>query len=282
MSNTYNLFSSTPFKKSLTPEEQNEYFELLKSGDSKAQEIIFQNNLGLVSYVINKYYNSFDEETKKDLFSVGCLELWKAIQKFKVEFGNQFSTYAVPSISGSIKRYIRENNSIHIPRSVKDLSVSILNIQKEYSDTNSEEQLSIQELAKILNSSEEKIIDAILVNKPILSLSAPIYEKDGSEILISEQVADQDFVIYENLEKNEVYNDLIKALNKLPQKTSQIILLSFGFDGKKRSQSEVAKILNISQSYVSKIQTAALKELRNILPEYIKEEYEIKKYKFNK
>lgn len=271
-----NLYNTNCFKVPLSNKEQKSYFQLASQGDEQAKKIILEHNFKLITLVINRHFHDFDEESKKELFSVGCLELWRCIQNFDISLDTKFSTYAIPSITGCIKRYLRDNKQIHIPRKILSLATNILNLENE-----STHQLSTLELAETLDVSEEEINLAKACNQQPLSLNQPINQPDGNEIFIEEAIADQNFVIYENIEKKELYEDLMKTLNKLPEKQQSAIILLFGLNCEKRKQKDVGEILNLSQSQVSYLKTSALKLLKKHLPKYIKEEYE-KKYIISK
>lgn len=274
----YNLLNSSYLKEALPKEKQHKYFILANQGDQHAKEILLEHNLRLVSYLIHRYYQDFDEENKKELFSVGCLELWRCIEKFNINLKNEFSTYAIPSILGSIKRYLRENKQLHIPRSLLDLSTDILNFEKEQNNI----QISTYELSKIFKVNEEDIILAKNANQPVQSLHSPIIESDNSKVTLGETIEDQEFEIYKNLEKKELYQEIIQTLDKLPDKQKKAIILLFGLDGKERKQEEVGKILNVTQATVSRMKKSALKKLKTLLPNYIQEEYNQKTYYISK
>lgn len=266
------LFLGNELKQKLTTEEQNKYLQLAQSGDNQAKEKILEHNLRLVTYVINCYYKDLDEETKKELFSVGCLQLWKIIQKFNIECKNEFSTYAIPSIYGSMRNYIRDNNLIHIPKNVKELFTKITHIQNEYTNNNNREQLTVDKLSKITGESEKNINLAYRANQ----ITQTLCWINDDQKLIEKRISNHDVLLYEKLEQNEIYNDLIKSINKLSKNQRITIILLFGLDGQTRSQKEISEILNISQSRVSKLKKTAIKNLQKLIPQYIQEEYKSK------
>lgn len=265
------------FKEPLSREQQKKYFLRANQGDENAKEIILEHNLKLINYVINHYYYNFDEDLKKEFFSVGCVELWKCIQNFNVNLKTEFSTYAIPSIYGGIKRYLRNNKQIHIPRKISTLATDILNLENE-----NNKQFSDSELANLFKASIEDINLAKTCNLPLLSINQPLNNLNTNKTYIQDVISDQDFLIYENLEKKEIYKELMKTINKLPEKQKKAIILLFGFDGHERKQEEVAKILNVTQSTISRIKNEALKKLKQLLPDYIKEEYNQKTYYISK
>lgn len=266
------LFFGIKLKQKLTAEEQNKYLQLAQAGNNYAKEKILDHNLRLVAYVINCYYKDLDEETQKELFSVGCLELWKIIHKFNVGCKNEFSTYAIPSVYGSMKNYIRDNNLIHIPKNIKELFTKITKIQNEYSNNNNVEELTIDTLSKITGESKKNIILAYRSHQ----ITQTLYSINDEQKFTEEKISNHDVLIYEKLEQKEIYNDLIKSLNKLSQNQRITLILLFGLDGQPRSQKEVSKLLNISQARVSKIKKAAFNKLQQLIPEYIQEEYKQK------
>lgn len=266
------LYLEVELKQKLTPKEQNKYLQLAQSGDNKAKEKILEHNFRLVTYVINRYYKDLDEETKKELFSVGCLELWKIIQKFDIESRNEFSTYAIPSIYGSMRNYVRDNNLIHIPKNIKELFTKITHIQNEYSNNNNGEELTINSLSKITGESEKNIILAYHANQ----IAQSLYFDNDDKNLTKDRISNDDILIYETIEQNEIYNELRKSINKLSKNQKITIVLLFGLDGQFRNQKEISQLLNISESRVSKLKKTAIKNLQQLIPQYIKDEYSSK------
>ena len=249
-------FNGEAFDKKLSNNENKKYIELAQQGDKQAKEIIVKHNLCLITSLINKYYKGFDEEIKTELFSVGCLGLWKAITYFDLSFNTEFSTYAVPMILGEIKRFIRNNNILHIPQNIQQLSKDITNIQKKYSDSY---QLSYGEIAKILNIDENEVILAINSKLPVQSFQASknLSQNDSEDISLENNIQDNNFVIYENIERKELYKDILNTLNNLTENEKTIIKLFFGIGCKPKTQIEIAKILKTSQPQVSKTKTKA-------------------------
>jgi len=276
---SFNLFGETVLESALSNDKQNEYFVLAKKGDYNAKEIILKHNLRLVTFVINHYFNDLNEDNKKELFSVGCIELWNCIEKYNKDLKYKFSSFAIPSILGSIKRYLRENKPFHVPKNLLELSAAIMKLEEKNQNNH---QLSTHELSNIFKVSEQKIILAKNINQQVIYLDCQTSESNNGKYLIKDSIPNPNFVIYDNLEKKELHNELKEALNKLPEKYKTILILLFGFDGKERKQKDVGKLLNLSESRISKIKKDALKKLKIALPKHIKDEYNQKKYSITK
>lgn len=152
-----------------------------------------------------------------------------------------------------------------------DLYTKIREIQKQQYD-NSE--LSVTELSRILNHPEEEIIQAVNIDKPIISLNSKINGIDNNEIFLIDSIEDRNFVIYENLEKEEIYKFLINCVNKLSETEKTVINLTFGLNGKVKTQKEISNMLGMCQSNIHRIKIKALTKLKELLPQYIKSEYE--------
>lgn len=267
------LYSGIGLKQVLSSEEQKKHLELSSQGDQDSRNILFEHNLRLVAIVLNKhYYNS--EYDNEELFQVGCIGLWNAIQRFDFSFGNKFSTYAVPLIYGEIRRFIRDNNLVHIPEPIRKLSFDIFNLKSDWDKKNNNRELSISEISEILDVPESDIILAINSKNCYVSISSPIYTnlKDGSEISIEESLADTDFSIDENLENEVLFKEIEKLLNYCAKRERQVVKMLYGFGCSIKNQREVGKILNISQAHVSRINLKVIKYLENSLPKNVIDE----------
>lgn len=236
----------------LNKEEKEELFLKIKAGDEEARNKFINGNLRLVLSVIQRFYGR--GENADDLFQVGCVGLIKAIDNFDLSQNVQFSTYAVPMIIGEVKRYLRDNNSIRVSRSVRDLAYKVIQFKERYLKKNGKEP-KIEEIAKELDVEKEEIgfcMDAI--QDPI-SLQEPIYSDGTENIYIIDQVKD-------NKNTDEHWTEKMTmegALNRLNEKERSIIMKRF-FDG--RTQMEVADEIGISQAQVSRLEKSAIEHIK--------------------
>lgn len=239
----------------LTDEEKNELFEKIEHGDKAAREQFIRGNLRLVLSVIQRFSKS--EESPDDLFQVGCIGLMKAIDNFDRTLDVKFSTYAVPMIIGEIRRYMRDNNSIRVSRSIRDTAYKAI-YAKEMLIKKNDKEPTIEELSLETGISKEELIVAFDAIATPLSLYEPVYQEGQDVLYLIDQIRDK-----KNKEERWVDNlALNDALNRLNEKELNIIKLRF-FDGK--TQTEVAELINISQAQVSRLEKDALKVMRKYL-----------------
>ena len=236
----------------LSREEKQELFIKIKQGDSQAREIFVQGNLRLVLSIIQRF--SSRGENPDDLFQVGCIGLIKAIDNFDLSQNVQFSTYAVPMIIGEIRRYLRDNNSIRVSRSLKDIAYKALQVKEKLISQNSKEP-TIAEIAKELNLPKKDVVFALDAICDPVSLFEPVYHDGGEAIYVMDQVKDEknsDESWLENIAINE-------AMKHLDEREKHILSLRF-FHG--RTQMEVASEIGISQAQVSRLEKSALKHMK--------------------
>ena len=215
----------------LSNEEKNELLLKIKNGDEESRNIFIKGNLRLVLSVIQKFMGR--GESADDLFQIGCIGLIKSIDNFDLSQGVQFSTYAVPMIIGEVRRFLRDNNSIRVSRSVKDLAYKVIQYKDKFIKEKGREP-TIEEIAKELDTTKENIsmsLDAIL--DPV-SLQEPVYSDSGDNIYVMDQIKDQKNTDEFWTEKMTIF----QALKKLNQKEKDIITRRF-FDCK--TQMEVAE-----------------------------------------
>ena len=236
----------------LSKKEKEELFIKIKAGDEEARQTFINGNLSLVLSVIQRFYGR--GENADDLFQVGCVGLIKAIDNFDLSQNVQFSTYAVPMIIGEVKRYLRDNNSIRVSRSIRDLAYKVIQYRERYTKENGREP-KIDEIAKELGIKKEEIgfcMDAI--QDPI-SLQEPIYNDGTENIYVIDQIKD-----IKNTDETWTEKMTIEsALNKLNEK-EQIIVSKRFFDG--RTQMEVAEEIGISQAQVSRLEKSAIEHIK--------------------
>lgn len=236
----------------LSNEEKNELLIKIKKGDIEAREKFIQGNLRLVLSVIQRFYNR--GENIDDLFQIGCVGLIKAIDNFDITQEVQFSTYGVPMIIGEIRRYLRDNNSIRVSRSIRDLAYKVLQVKERVIRQTGKEP-TIEEISKELRVEKEEIAMSLDAIQDPISLQEPVY-KDGTENLyVMDQVRDN-----KNIDERWVENlTIAQALKKLNSREKEIIARRF-FDG--RTQMEVAEEIGISQAQVSRLEKSAIARIR--------------------
>jgi len=236
----------------LSKKEKEELLLKIKNGDTLARETFVNGNLRLVLSVIQRFNNR--GENPDDLFQVGCIGLIKAIDNFDLSQNVQFSTYAVPMIIGEIRRYLRDNNSIRVSRSLKDIAYKALQIREKLINKNSKEP-TIEEIAKNLDIPKEDVVFALDAISDPISLYEPVYHDGGEAIYVMDQVKDD-----KNTDENWLENIAInEAMKHLDEREKHILNLRF-FQG--RTQMEVASEIGISQAQVSRLEKSALKQMR--------------------
>lgn len=239
----------------LKNEEKEALFERIKAGDLEARELYIQGNLRLVLSVIKRFGSS--NENADDLFQIGCIGLIKAIDNFDSTLNVKFSTYAVPMIVGEIRRYLRDNNSIRVSRSLRDTAYKAIYARESYIKKNLKEP-TINEIADEIGISKEDIVFAMDAIQTPVSLYDPVYTEGGDTLYVMDQISDR-----KNKEENWVESiSLNEALKKLGEREKMIIEMRF-YEGK--TQTEVAKEIHISQAQVSRLEKNALKTMRAYL-----------------
>ncbi len=240
--------------KVLKHKEMEELFIKMKNGDKLAREELINGNLKLVLSIL-KRFNRY-EENMDDLFQIGCVGLVKAIDNFDLSQNVKLSTYAVPMILGEVKRYLRDNSSIRVSRSVKDIAYKVLKLKDELTIKNGKEPTD-EELAKELGYDLKDVVNALEALIPPISLSEPIYNDGGDTIYLYDQVEDKKSNI--DLEEKLAIE---KAINKLSDR-EQFILEQRFFVGK--TQMEISEELGISQAQISRLEKNALTRIRKEL-----------------
>ena len=239
----------------LKAEEKEELFRKIKEGDEEARELYIKGNLRLVLSVIKRFSNS--SENMDDLFQIGCIGLIKAIDNFDTTLNVKFSTYAVPMIIGEIRRYLRDNNSIRVSRSLRDIAYRAIYAKETYMKANLREP-TIAEIASEIGIEKEMIVYAMDAIQNPVSLFEPVYTEGGDTLYVMDQISDK-----KNKEETWVENlSLREAINRLNKRERHIIDLRF-YEGK--TQMEVAQEIGISQAQVSRLEKNALKTMRNYL-----------------
>ncbi len=239
----------------LSNEEKEALFVRIKAGDVEARELYIKGNLRLVLSVIKRFGSS--NENADDLFQIGCIGLMKAIDNFNLELGVRFSTYAVPMIIGEIRRYLRDNNSIRVSRSLRDTAYKAIYAKEGYMKKHLKEP-TINEIAEEIGIAKEDIVFAMDAIQTPMSLYDPVYTEGGDTLYVMDQISDK-----KSREENWVESiSLDEAVKRLNERERHIIELRF-YEGK--TQMEVAKEINISQAQVSRLEKSALKTMRAYL-----------------
>ena len=239
----------------LKNEEKQALFEKIEQGDMQAREEYIRGNLRLVLSVIKRFSQS--NENVDDLFQIGCIGLIKAIDNFDSSLNVKFSTYAVPMIIGEIRRFLRDNNSIRVSRSLKDTAYKAIYAKENLTRRNLKEP-TINEIATEIGISKEDIVYALDAIQNPMSLYEPIFTDGGDTLYVMDQISDK-----KNREETWVEHlSLSEAMKRLDEREHEIITLRF-FEGK--TQMEVADIIGISQAQVSRLEKNALRVMKNYL-----------------
>ena len=241
----------------LKAEEKEELFRRIKEGDEEARELYIKGNLRLVLSVIKRFSNS--SENMDDLFQIGCIGLIKAIDNFDTTLNVKFSTYAVPMITGEIRRFLRDDGMVKVSRSLKENGYKISRA-KEVLTTELGRDPSLLELSAMTELGTEEIVMALDANRGVESIYQPVCGSDGDELLLIDQIGDQSDV-YEEPEKEAVLNKMVirQLMDTLDETEQQIIRLRY-FENK--TQCEVAGILAVTQVQISRNERKILAKLR--------------------
>lgn len=240
----------------LSHEKTLELIKKAQNGNEEAKEILIEHNLGLVRSVVNKFLNIGYE--RDDLFQLGSIGLIKAIYKFNDEFNVKFSTYAVPMILGEIKRHLRDDGMIKVSRSLKQIG-SKVKYESEMLSKKLGREPTIEEISASLGISKEDIVMALESNSSVEYLHGVIHEEEGNPICLIDKIS-QDKV----MDDNKIVDNLLlkETLNKLEKRERQIIMLRYFED---RTQSEIGRILGISQVQVSRIEKKVLSKIKSLI-----------------
>ena len=239
----------------LSNEEKEALFVRIRQGDASARELFINGNLRLVLSVIRRF--SASSENADDLFQIGCIGLIKAIDNFNTQLGVRFSTYAVPMIIGEIRRFLRDNTSLRVSRSLRDTAYKAI-YAKEHLTRQNQKEPTITEIAAEVGISREDIVYALDAIQNPMSLYDPVYTDGGDTLYVMDQIKDRK-------NKEEIWVEhlsLSDAMKKLNSREYEIISLRF-FEGK--TQMEVAGIIGISQAQVSRLEKNALRTMRTYL-----------------
>ena len=238
--------------KTISEEEKRRLLILAREGDESARERLVLTNLKLVLSIIQRFRGSKD--LADDLFQVGCIGLIKAIDNFNLDMDVRFSTYAVPMIIGELRRYQRDNSTVRVSRSIRDLAYRALQI-KEAVSRNEGREATISEIAEALGVSERAVGEAMEAIVEPVSLFDSVYGEDEDKMYVIDKLADE-------REEGEVWIEnfaLREALGRLVGKERDVIMRRY-FDG--RTQREIAEEIGISQAQVSRLEKSAIEKMR--------------------
>lgn len=221
-------------------------------GDETARVQLVEENVGLVWCVVRRFYGRGVEPD--DLFQIGSIGLLKAIDKFDVSFDVKFSTYAVPMISGEIKRFLRDDGMIKVSRSLKELSYKAYLVREKMQERLFREP-TLEELAFEMQVAKEDLVMALDASNEVESLYKPVYQKDGNEVALLDKLEEKE------APEEKILNRMLlkQLLDGLPQDARQLIYLRYFAN---KTQTEVGQELGISQVQVSRMEKKILKTLR--------------------
>ena len=241
--------------KVLSNKEMEDLFFRLNCGDKSAKNELVNGNLKLVLSLLKKFTNRTDN--MDDVFQIGCIGLIKAIDNFDLSHGVKFSTYAVPMILGEVKRYLRDNNSIRISRSIKDIAYKTIKLKDELTTIRGVEP-SNEEVAKLLGVDEIDVVLALDSLKEPISMFEPIYNDGGDTIYLSDQLEDKK----DNINSWDINIYLKDALDKLKDKEKKILIDRYLMG---KTQVEISEEIGISQAQVSRIEKDAISNVKKLI-----------------
>jgi len=225
-----------------------------KNGNMKAREKLIQENLGLIWSIVKRFVSRGFE--KEELFQIGCIGLIKAVDNFDLTYDVKFSTYAVPMILGEIKRFLRDNSAINVSRALKNTAEKVSKAKQELQNEKGRDP-TINEIADKINIDPAEIVLALEASQRVYSLEEPIYNSNGLPLLLYDVIPDKDqeLQLIDRIALKE-------ALSKLDKNERQIIILRYFKD---MTQVDVAKMLNMTQVQVSRLERKLLKKVKSLL-----------------
>lgn len=229
-----------------------------QSGEKKAREVLIEQNLGLVHHIVKRFLErGYDAE---DLFQIGVIGLIKSIDKFDTSYDVKFSTYAVPLITGEIKRFLRDDGMVKVSRTLKENGMKVRYATERLGNKLNREP-TLAEVAREAALTDEEVVMAMEANVQVESIYKSVYQNDGNEIFLVDQLADE-----KQNEQELVLNHMVlsQLISGLPQKEQKLIKLRYYQD---KTQTEVAKVLGISQVQVSRLEKKILLDMRQKMGE---------------
>lgn len=241
---------NTATLKTINNDEKVRLLKEIKNGNIEAREEFISANLRLVLSVIQRFTNR--GENLDDLFQVGCIGLMKATDNFDLSQDVRFSTYAVPMIIGELRRYLRDNNSVRVSRSLRDIAYKALQMREQLQRQGNPDPTD-EQIAKELDIPLKNIIAAMEAIQDPISMFEPVYNEGGESIYVMDQIGD---------DEGEKWFDnlaLDQAMLKLSKREKHILYMRY-FQGK--TQMEVADTIGISQAQVSRLEKSALSHMK--------------------
>ena len=233
-------------------EQTNEFLQRIASGDNQAREEFAVANMRLVLSVIKRFH--LKSACSDDVFQAGMIGLMKAIDNFDLSVGVKFSTYAVPMVIGEIKRFLRDGNSLRIPRSIRDTAYQVIKVRGEIEKR--DEEATIDKIAEQMQVAVSDVVYALDAISDTVSIFDPVYNKSGDELFLIDQLGDE-----KNTDENWTEQvALCSAMNELCEREKRIIQLRY-FEGK--TQTEISEEVGISQAQVSRLEKNALSQIKN-------------------
>ena len=238
--------------KLLTEDETKDLLRRTKEGDEQAREKLIQGNFRLVLSVLQKFIGR--GESADDLFQVGVIGLIKAIDNFNIELNVKFSTYGVPMILGEVRRYLRDNQSVRVSRSMRDMAYKAMQAKEKLTAQNRCEP-TVEQIAAEIGANRADVVIALESITDPVSLFEPIYSDSGDTLYVMDQISDR-------TDSNAALNEMLvnDAVSKLPERERNILALRY-LQGK--TQVEVAKAIGISQAQVSRLEKSAIMNIKN-------------------
>lgn len=238
--------------KLLTEDETKDLLRKTKEGDEQAREKLIQGNFRLVLSVLQKFIGR--GESADDLFQVGVIGLIKAIDNFNIELNVKFSTYGVPMILGEVRRYLRDNQSVRVSRSMRDMAYKAMQAKEKLTAQNRCEP-TVEQIAAEIGAKRADVVIALESITDPVSLFEPIYSDSGDTLYVMDQISDR-------TDSNAALNEMLvnDAVRKLPERERNILALRY-LQGK--TQVEVAKAIGISQAQVSRLEKSAIMNIKN-------------------
>ncbi len=235
----------------LSAAESDALMRRLKEGDAAAREKFIVGNMRLVLSLVKRFWSK--NANADDVFQAGCIGLLKAIDNFNVDIGVRFSTYAVPMITGEIKRFLRDSNSLRVSRSIRDTAYRVLKTRERLEEEDKE--ATIAKIAEAMQVREREVVYALDAISDPVSLFEPVYNKSGDALMLMDQISD---------EKNndEVWTEhaaLAEAMMQLSERERKILFLRY-YEGK--TQTEISDEVGISQAQVSRLEKNAINSMR--------------------
>lgn len=240
----------------LSNTETRRLIALAQAGDEAAKKCLVEHNLRLVMKITHRFKNTGYEI--EDLFQIGTIGLIKAIKDFDLSRNIMFSTYAVPRIIGEIRRFLRDDGPVKVSRTLKESANRIRKFKEEFGKREGRDP-SIHEISRGTGLDPADIVSALEAQQEPTSIFSPIYEKEGEEILLVDQLEDEG-VGFTELATNRIA--LREVLQRLDERSRQIVVLRYFMD---KTQTEIAEIIGVSQVHVSRLEKKVLQEIRSML-----------------